>query len=193
MVRVTCSWEGCTYKTEDMEAEMAVKLLTIHDRQHQHEASGNATCKVKRPVMASSRTSEDWRYFLQRWGDYKKATGVRGEELVLQLLECCDETLRRDLCRNAGDSLATRSESDVIAAIKLLAVREENTMIARVALHQLKQDRDEPVRTYGARLRGLWFWFWLILSRAPKGASMSLNAHTVRRRSTIQTPSYVTY
>ena len=144
MVRVTCSWEGCTYKTEDMEAEMAVKLLTIHDRQHQHETSGNATCKVekvKRPVVESSGTSEDWRCFLQRWGDYKKATGVRGEELVLQLLECCDETLRRDLCRNAGDSLETRSESDVIAAIKLLAVREENTMVARVALHQLKEDR----------------------------------------------------
>ena len=38
--------------------------------------------------------------------------------------------------------------------MKKLAVREENTMVARVTLHNMKQDRGEPVRAYGARLRG---------------------------------------
>ena len=41
-----------------------------------------------------------------------------------------------------------------MAAIKKLAVREENTMVARVALHNMRQDRDETVRSFGARLRG---------------------------------------
>ena len=41
-----------------------------------------------------------------------------------------------------------------MAAIKKLAVREENTMVARVALHNMRQDRDETVRSFGARIRG---------------------------------------
>jgi hypothetical protein len=35
------------------------------------------------------------------------------------------------------------------AAINKLAVREENTMVARVTLHNMRQDRDEPVRKLG--------------------------------------------
>ncbi|XP_064403513.1 uncharacterized protein LOC135348996 [Halichondria panicea] len=46
------------------------------------------------------------------------------------------------------------TEDEVFAAMKKLAVREENTMIARVTLHNMRQDRDEPIRAYGARLRG---------------------------------------
>ncbi len=46
------------------------------------------------------------------------------------------------------------TEEEVFTAMKRLAVREENTMVARVTLHNMRQDRDEPVRAYGARLRG---------------------------------------
>ena len=38
-----------------------------------------------------------------------------------------------------------------MAAIKKLAVREENTMVARVQLHNMKQDRDEAIHSFGAR------------------------------------------
>ncbi len=38
--------------------------------------------------------------------------------------------------------------------MRRLAVREENTMVARVTLHNMRQDRNEPIRAYGARLRG---------------------------------------
>ena len=71
-----------------------------------------------------------------------------------KLLECCDEQLRRDLTRNAGGTLAGETEEDVLAAIKALAVREENVMVARVALYHMKQDRDEPIRAFAARLKG---------------------------------------
>ncbi|MEO0563056.1 MAG: hypothetical protein AAF125_13190, partial [Chloroflexota bacterium] len=43
---------------------------------------------------------------------------------------------------------------DVIDAIRKLAVRDENIMVARVTLHNLRQDRDEPIRNFAARLRG---------------------------------------
>ena len=38
--------------------------------------------------------------------------------------------------------------------MKILAVREENVMVARVTLHNMKQDRGEPICAFGARLRG---------------------------------------
>ena len=70
------------------------------------------------------------------------------------MLECCDVQLRKDLTRNQGGTLITMTEEEVFAAMRELAVGEENTMVARVTLHNLKQDREEPIRAYGAWLRG---------------------------------------
>ena len=62
--------------------------------------------------------------------------------------------LRRDLTRNAGGTLVGKTEVKVLTAMKILAVREENVMVARVTLHNMKQGRGEPIHAYGARLRG---------------------------------------
>ncbi len=86
--------------------------------------------------------------------DYVEATKVEGKDKVIQLLECCDEQLRKDLTRNAGGSLTNKSTEEVMEAIKKLAVRDENTMVARVHLHNMRQDRDETIRSFSARLRG---------------------------------------
>jgi hypothetical protein len=74
-------------------------------------------------------TSEEWGYFDQRWGDYVTATRCLGPDRVLQLLECCDEQLRRDLTRNAGGTLSGRTKEDILEAIRNLAFREENPMV----------------------------------------------------------------
>ena len=47
-----------------------------------------------------------------------------------------------------------KSAAEVVKVMKTLAVREENTMVARVTLHNMRQDRDELIRSFGARLRG---------------------------------------
>lgn len=73
---------------------------------------------------------------------------------MVQLLECCDEQLQKNLPRPAGGTLTGKTEEKVLAAIKKLAVMEGNTMVARVTLHNMLQDRDELIRAFGARLRG---------------------------------------
>ena len=83
-----------------------------------------------------------------------EATKITGKDKVIQLLECCDEPLRKDLTRNAGGSLTNKSVEEVMAAIKRLTVREENTMVARVQLHNMRQDRHETIRSFGACLNG---------------------------------------
>jgi len=48
-----------------------------------------------------------------------RATKLLGADKVL---ECCDEQLRRDLTRNARGTLTEKSEEEVLAAMKVLAV-----------------------------------------------------------------------
>ena len=154
---VKCPIEGCEYETPDVDPVIAAALITTHATSHQTPSQPMQTArveKVKRPSILSAGTTEDWQYFKSRWGDYVKATKLEGTDKVIQLLECCDKQPRKDLTRNAGGSLTGMTEDQVLKAMKTLAIREENTMVARVTLHNMRQDRDEPVRAFGARLRG---------------------------------------
>ena len=157
-----CPLPSCDYATGDVPNGIAIQMLTIHATTHAPAAGASAGQtststrleKVRRPTVSTSGTGEDWNYFMARWSEYKDATGIKDRELVLQLLECCDEELRKDLTRTAGGSLAGKTEAAVLAAIKQLAVREENILLARVELYNMRQDAGEEIRLFGARIRG---------------------------------------
>ena len=85
-----------------------------------------------------------------------EATKVTGKDRTIQLLECCDDQLRKGVTRSIGlgRTLTDRPEEEILTLVRRLAVREENTMVARVALHNMRQDRDETVRSFSARIRG---------------------------------------
>ena len=115
----------CDYMT-DSEATVgeSIKLLEMHERaKHSTPSISSSTARapkcesVRRPCITTGGTSEDWQYFETRWSEYAAATKLSGQEKVLQLLECCDEQLRRDLTRSAGGTLSTKSETDVLKAI----------------------------------------------------------------------------
>jgi len=151
---VQCPIEGCKYDTPDVDPVLAAALITTHvtvpAAPHPVPSVSNAE-KVKQSSISSARMTEGWQYFQLRWSDYLRVTKLSGADKVIQLLECCDKQLRRDLIRNARGTLTDKSEEEVHAAIKVLAVREENVMVA-VTLHNMKKDRGEPIRSYGARL-----------------------------------------
>ena len=148
---VHCPIEDCKYQMPDEDPLVAAALITTHSP-HSVAPAPKAE-KVKRPCISSAGTTEDWQYFNSIWSDYVKATKLAGTGKVIQLLECCDDQLRKDLTRNAGGTLTGKTEDEVLAAMKTLAVREENVMVARVTLHNMRQDRGEPIHVYGARLR----------------------------------------
>ena len=157
MPSVNCPIDGCTYSTPDVDAAIIAALINAHATTHAQPTSATAathTEKVKRPQVTSAGTSEDWEYFLSRWSDYTAATKISGKDLIIQLLQRCDEPLRKDLTRNSSGPLTSKTESEVLQQIRTLAVREENTMVARAGLHSMRQDRDEPIRAFGARLKG---------------------------------------
>ena len=97
MPTIACPVTGCTYTTEDEDANLALALLSLHAVDHNSPTAAAKVEKVKRPTVSSAGTSEDWAYFQSRWMDYTEATKVTGKDKVVQLLECCDEQLRKDL------------------------------------------------------------------------------------------------
>jgi predicted RNA-binding Zn-ribbon protein involved in translation (DUF1610 family) len=86
-------------------------------------------------------------------GGLQRSHKITGRDLIIQLLECCDEDLRKDLTRSNGGSLTNQTEEDVLTSVKKLAVREENIMVARVALNDMRQDHTETICSFGARIR----------------------------------------
>ena len=161
MAPIQCSAPGCDHTFPDTLSDGILgQLLELHARTaHPPTAAPQVTApstkaeKVRRPTITTSGTSEDWVYFCQRWDEYKVATKLTGTDILFQLLECCEESLRKDINRTYG-TLTGQTEEDALKSIKVLAVRPENIMVARVQLQNIQQDRDEPVRSYCARLRG---------------------------------------
>ena len=161
MPAVPCAFRDCDFVTMDASDNLAITLLQMHctdvhtpPTTPTNTSSSVKAEKVRRPTISSAGSSEEWSYFLTRWGDYKEATNITGKDIILQLQECCDDDLRKDLTRAAGGSLTNQTEDQVLASIKKLAVREENTMVARVTLHEMRQDHSEPIRSFGARIQG---------------------------------------
>ena len=150
---------GCTTSWPDTTApEVLIRLLDIHAKTahpdtHTPPPATAKVEKVKRPSISASGSSEEGIYFTQRWSEYKAATHLTGLDTIYQLLECCDEALWKDLTHTFG-SLSSSDETVVLQNIKTLAVRQENIMVARVRLQHMRQDRDEPVRAFAARLKG---------------------------------------
>ena len=102
--------------------------------------------------MSKETTSEDWDHFITKWDAYKTATGIADYDATLQLLECCEDSLRKDLHRSHS-KIAMATEIDALAAIKTLAVKAENAMVSRMTLLTMTQEREEGVRSFAARLR----------------------------------------
>lgn len=154
MPSIECPVPGCTYATPDTAA-----LLTTHATTHAALTPPTAGASVKiervrRPTIIPASTSEDSKYFLTRWDEYKAATKITGRDIIVQLLECCDEQLRKDLTRSSVGPMTGKTEAAILASIKTLAAREENAIVARVALNNMHQDQDESVRSFGTRFRG---------------------------------------
>ena len=150
-VKLPCEFDGCTWESIEGELESVVKLLEIHvAAKHQKNKSTKATAvkaeKAKRPEIAAEVSDEDWAYFLNRWESYKKATNLEGDEVVLQLMECCCDQLRKDHYRNFPSNPTSISEKDILSQLKQLAVRAKNRAVNRVKLSTLHQDKGEPIR-----------------------------------------------
>ena len=149
---VTCEYPGCPgpWQSPKGELDTIVKLLDMHfESKHSPPESKPATensCTVKpekprRPEVSEDISDEDWQYFLYRWDCYKRSAGLKGEDIVLQLLQCCSETLRHDHHIKFRSNSRNVTESTLLAEIKNKAVNRT-----------LKQSKGEPIREFARRI-----------------------------------------
>ena len=72
-----------------------------------------------------------------------------------QLLQCPDDTLGSALHRAMGDQVDTITVTELLKEIEELAVVKQSNIVNTLALISAKQERDELVRQFAARLQGL--------------------------------------
>ena len=72
-----------------------------------------------------------------------------------QLLHCPYEVLKKALGRALKDRVDSISVADLLGEIETLTVVRQSNHVNMLALMTTKQESDEPVRQFAARLRGL--------------------------------------
>lgn len=98
---VRCPIVGCGFTTAaDMPPILAAAVLTTHASVHTNAPRAKPV-PVRRPEIAPGGTTEGWSYFVTRWKAYSQAVHLAGRDISVQLLECCEQKLRRDVTRNA--------------------------------------------------------------------------------------------
>ena len=147
---VNCPHPNCAFSVPEGTDPVVVAAL------HVGPQPDRPTKANPRPEISAGGTTEGWQYFLTRWRAYSTAVRLVDKDVSIQLLECLDPNLRRDVTRNAvgPTPIEEFTEVNLLAAIRALAVREENPKVARVALSRMVQDRGEPIRSFAARLHG---------------------------------------
>ena len=67
---------------------------------------------------------------------------------------CCFEELRADILRDIREDLSTKSEDELLTAIKCLAVKERGILAQRLELGKMIQTLSTGIRSFLAGLRG---------------------------------------
>ena len=160
----TLGTDGARYKTPELEAALAMQMLVMHkDLNHtqpvQTVEAGNQKRraeKVSRPTIKMGSSEDDFIFFKCLFESYKRSCQLTDDtDIRDQLLACCETDLRRDLHRYLGTGVDTKSEVELMAEIKKIAVVTRSNLVNVVSLMSAAQEHGETCRSYLARIRGL--------------------------------------
>ena len=104
-----CVVTGCLFETQNLrDIDKMMKLLEMHiDAVHPKDnaKAGSNREKVKRPQIKLDCDESDWAYWLNRWKDYKKAVSLEEKDAVMELKECMEDDLRKEVHKQSPDGL----------------------------------------------------------------------------------------
>ena len=163
MVVIECSVPDCTFTTDDVSEALAIALLSNHNLAHCNLAPAVADAapaptaprgpKLERPKVDVGVTIEEWNVFTRRWEVFKSGSGIDDASAPSQLFQCAGTELGDSLLK-ANPNAASGTLTQLLAAMRSLAVIPVATCVLRTELLQLRQERDEPFRTFTAKVRG---------------------------------------
>ena len=160
MVVIECSVPDCTFATEDVSEALAIALITNHNVAHRVPAptappapTATSGPKLERPKVNIGVTLEEWNVFTRRWEVFKSGSGISNASAPSQLFQCAGPELGDSLLK-ANPNAASENLTGLLAAMRSLAIIPVATCVLRTELLQLRQERDEPFRTFTAKVRG---------------------------------------
>ena len=98
-------------------------------------------------------STEDWNAFIRRWDIFRVGSGIADVAAATQLLECAHDQLTNIILR-ADPTFAGRPVTDALKTLKSFAVVPVALGVLRSELSAMKQDPEEPFRTFAARVQG---------------------------------------
>ena len=107
----------------------------------------SSALKLVRPKIQHNSSCEDWNAFIRRWDTFQIGTGITDQTAPSQLLECTDEKLG-NIVLQAHPNFTTRTLIEALATLKSIDVIPVALGVLRSDLAALRQDPDEPFRTY---------------------------------------------
>lgn len=157
MVVVECSVPGCEFKTSDVSESMAIALLGKHSLAHQNSVAQSTPAahrgpKLERPKINVGVSIEDWNVFLRHWEVFRTESNIDEASSPSQLFQCASAALGDSLLM-ANPNISSESLSQLLTAMRSLAVIPVATCVLRTDLLQLRQERDEAIRAFSARVR----------------------------------------
>ena len=163
MVVIECSVPDCTFTTDDVSEALAIALLSNHNLAHCNLAPTVADAapaptaprgpKLERPKVDVGVTIEEWKVFTRRWEVFESGSGIDDASVPSHLFQCAGTELEDSLLK-ANPNAASETLTQLLAAMHSLAVIPVATCMLRTELLQLRQERDEPFRTFTAKVRG---------------------------------------
>ena len=113
---------------------------------HGRAATAQHAPKLDRPKLQMNATTEDWNAFTRRWETFRIGSSIPNAVASGQLLECTGEQLGNIVLR-AKPNFTSLPLTDALKVLKKLAV-------VRSELLAMRQDPDEPFRTFAAIVQG---------------------------------------
>lgn len=156
-VTLQCEAPDCQEVKRADDIATCVALMQLHQKNVHDSATAAHLQKappLNRPELRQGVTDEDWEAFSRRWDLFRHSMTLAPRQIAAQLLACCEPELEIALFRE-DPFISAKSETEILAAMKRLAVLSVALCARRTALMNTAQEPGERVRPYVARLRGL--------------------------------------
>ena len=108
---------------------------------------------IPQPKVSENIYEDQWDSFTREWAEYKGTVSIPVDKISVYLLACCSSELKASVER-ANPTLTSKSEDDVLAAIKRHAVVSVAASVLRTELLTMKQDHGETVLSFASRALG---------------------------------------
>ena len=114
------------------------------------QSAGPKPDRLPRPTIGEGVTESDWMHFMDKWSRYKRSTlsTVNPQHISDQLWACCDPDLEISVYNTGINSES--DEATLLAAMRKLAVRAQNTLVNVVKFLDMAQEQEETAGAFTA-------------------------------------------